>query len=54
MVFFIFDDVVNIYVVSFYRKFFDVNCRNLNGCLILMILFILYVNIVYLLVREFY
>jgi hypothetical protein len=54
MVFFTFDDAVNTYVASFYRKLFDSNRRNPNGCPISMTLFISHANTVYSLVREFY
>lgn len=54
MVFFTFDDAVNTYVASFYRKLFDANRRNPNGCPISMTLFISHANTVYSLVREFY
>ncbi|XP_062597797.1 uncharacterized protein LOC134259213 [Saccostrea cucullata] len=54
MVFFTFDDAVNTYIASFYRKLFDSNRRNPNGCPISMTLFISHANTVYSLVREFY
>ncbi|KAK3584614.1 hypothetical protein CHS0354_005207 [Potamilus streckersoni] len=54
MVFFTFDDAVTPQVAGYYRKLFDANRKNPNGCPIKMTLFISHGNTVYNLVREFY